>query len=269
MVDSAVAEAELADCQRIARYAVQTRGLSVHYGPKQALKDVTLALPERKITTLIGPSGCGKSSFLRCLNRMNDRIPGARVQGGVSVDGVDPYAHGTDLMKLRRTVGMVFQKANPFPATIFENVALAPRLHFGLRKSALEGLAEESLRKAALWDEVKDDWKKKSGLELSGGQQQRLCIARMLAVQSKVILMDEPCSALDPISTAKIEDLTLDLAKSHTVIVVTHNLQQAQRISDYTGFFMFGELVESGPSATVLASPSKSATRDYLAGLFG
>jgi phosphate transport system ATP-binding protein len=200
---------------------------------------------------------------------MNDRISGARVSGSITVDGHDPYRHGSDLMKLRRTIGMVFQRANPFPATIYENVSMAPRIHYGLKRSALDALAEQSLRKAALWDEVKDDWKKKSGLELSGGQQQRLCIARMLAVQPKVILMDEPCSALDPISTAKIEDLTLELAKSHTVIVVTHNLQQALRISDYTAFFMFGEVVESGPSATVLTSPMKSATRDYLAGLFG
>jgi phosphate transport system ATP-binding protein len=200
---------------------------------------------------------------------MNDSIPGARVSGKVRLSGQDPYARGANLIRLRREVGMVFQRANPFAMTVFENVAMAPRLHFGVRGRELEQIAERALRRAALWEEVKDDWRKKSGLELSGGQQQRLCIARMLAVQPSVILMDEPCSALDPQSTAKIEELALELAKDHTVLVVTHNLQQAQRISDHTAFFMFGEVVESGPSNEMLSSPQKVETRDYLAGLFG
>lgn len=249
--------------------AVQTFGLNVYYGTKQAIKEVTLSLPKNRVTTLIGPSGCGKSTFLRSLNRMNDRIPNARVEGEVRIGDLDPYAHGTDLTQLRRTVGMVFQKANPFPTTIYENVTMAPRLHFGLAKAPLEELAETALRKAALWDEVKDDWRKKSGLELSGGQQQRLCIARMLAVNPQVILMDEPCSALDPISTHKIEQLTSELVRDHTVVVVTHNLQQAQRISHHTAFFMFGEVVESGPSEQMMFEPKEEATKDYLSGLFG
>ncbi len=250
-------------------YAVEVEGLELHYGSKSALRDIRFHAPERRVTTLIGPSGCGKSSFLRCLNRMNDRIPGARVSGKVRIGGIDPYEKGADLMRLRRKVGMVFQKPNPFPMSIFDNVALAPRMHFGLRGRQLEESVEESLRKAALWDEVQDDLHKKNGLELSGGQQQRLCIARMLAVQPEVILMDEPCSALDPINSAKIESLAVDLAKEHTVLVVTHNLQQSQRISHHTAFFMFGELVESGASSQVLASPRHPSTRDYLAGLFG
>jgi phosphate transport system ATP-binding protein len=191
------------------------------------------------------------------------------VEGSVRLGEMDPYAKHADLMVLRRRVGMVFQKPNPFAMSIFGNVAVAPRLHFGLRRRELEDVVQRALIQASLWDEVKDDWKKKSGLELSGGQQQRLCIARMLAVQPEYILMDEPCSALDPVSTSHIEQLTVELAKSHTVLVVTHNLQQARRISTRTAFFMFGELIELGPSARVLGDPEHEATRDYVSGVFG
>ncbi|MDW8107087.1 MAG: phosphate ABC transporter ATP-binding protein, partial [Armatimonadota bacterium] len=218
---------------------------------------------------LIGPSGCGKSTLLRALNRMNDRIPDAITQGKVFVNGVNIYDRGVNLTRLRREVGMVFQKPNPFPMTIFENVALGPRLHYGLRGRALEEVVEDALRKAALWDEVKDDLKKKSGLALSGGQQQRLCIARMLAVQPRILLMDEPCSALDPISTQKIEELIVELGKQYTVIVVTHNLQQAARISQYTGFLMYGELVEWGETQQLFERPQRQETEDYIRGRFG
>ncbi len=217
---------------------IQTVDLSVAYNGKLALKAVNAQFYENTVTALIGPSGCGKSTLLRALNRLNDRIPDAVTQGKVLIDGKDIYARGVNLTRLRREVGMVFQKPNPFPMSIFENVALGPRLHYGLRGRALEEIVEDALRKAALWDEVKDDLKKKSGLALSGGQQQRLCLARMLAVQPRILLMDEPCSALNPISTQEIEELIVELGKQYTVIVVTHNLQQAARISQYTGFLM-------------------------------
>lgn len=248
---------------------VTTEGVNVFYGDKQALKNISFDAQEKKVTTLIGPSGCGKSTFLRSLNRMNDRIPAFRLEGKVLVEGEDIYAKGTDLMALRRNVGMVFQKPNPFPMTIFENVALGPKLHYGSKGTELENLVEAALKEAALWDEVKDDLKKKSGLSLSGGQQQRLCIARMLAVRPDVVLMDEPCSALDPISTAKIEELILALREHHSLIVVTHNLQQAERISDFTAFFMFGEIIEHGTSTQVFTSPQQRATQDYVSGQFG
>ncbi len=249
-------------------YVISARNLRAFYGNQEALKGVGCQVAGRRVTSLIGPSGCGKSTFLRCLNRMNDRIPGFRIDGDLRIMGADPYAKGADLMKLRRQVGMVFQKPNPFPMTIFENVAIGPKLHYGLKGSELEGVVEEALKEAALWGEVRDVLTK-SGLSLSGGQQQRLCIARMLAVRPEVLLMDEPCSALDPISTAKIEELIVALKERHTLLVVTHNLQQAERISDYTAFFMFGELVEYGQSTQLFGSPVKSETQDYVSGRFG
>ena len=249
--------------------AIHVKDVQLHYGDKHALKGVSLDIPKGRVTTLIGPSGCGKSSLLRCLNRLNDRIPDARVSGTVEVLGQDIYAKKTDLLSLRRKVGMVFQKANPFPMSIYDNIALGPKMHYGIKGKDLDLLVEEALEHAALWDEVKDDYKKKSGLALSGGQQQRLCIARMLAVRPEIILMDEPCSALDPISTAKIEELVRKLAGEHTLVVVTHNLPQAERISDYTAFFMFGELVEHGTSLDMFVNPMQQSTQDYVTGRFG
>ncbi|CUU37709.1 phosphate ABC transporter ATP-binding protein, PhoT family (TC 3.A.1.7.1) [Armatimonadetes bacterium DC] len=250
------------------KVAMETVELSVSYNGKPALKRVSLAFPANAVTALIGPSGCGKSTLLRCLNRMNDRIPGVEITGKVMLNGEDIYARRVNLTRLRREVGMVFQKPNPFPMSIFENVALGPRLHYGLRGRALQEVVEDALRKAALWDEVKDELHK-SGLALSGGQQQRLCIARMLAVQPRILLMDEPCSALDPISTQKIEELIVELGKQYTVIVVTHNLQQAARISHYTGFLMYGELVEWGETRQVFENPTRPETEDYIRGRFG
>jgi len=248
---------------------ISVKGLNVFYGTKQALKDISAEIHEKKVTTLIGPSGCGKSTFLRTLNRMNDRIPDIKISGQVTINGEDPYRRGVDLLALRRGVGMVFQKPNPFPMTIYENVAIGPKMHYGVRGRQLDEMVEAALREAALWDEVKDDFKKKNGLNLSGGQQQRLCIARMLAVRPEIILMDEPCSALDPISTAKVEELIVALSKEHTLLVVTHNLQQAERISDYTAFFMFGELVEHGRSQAIFSEPQHQSTQDYVSGRFG
>jgi phosphate transport system ATP-binding protein len=249
--------------------AIRSENVHLHYGAKHVLKGVDFAAHENRVTALIGPSGCGKTSFLRCLNRMNDRIPTARFSGSVTVNGFDPYSAKVDLMKLRRTVGMVFQKPNPFPMSIYDNVAMAPKLHFGVRGKALDEVVETALHKAALWDEVKDEYKKGSGLALSGGQQQRLCIARALATNPRVILMDEPCSALDPISTAKIEDLIVELAKSHTVLVVTHNLQQAARISHSTAFFMLGEIVELGDTRQMFEAPKTRMAEEYIGGRFG
>ena len=249
--------------------AISTRNLDLYYGTKQILQGIDFMAAERKVTALIGPSGCGKSSFLRCINRMNDRISGSRIKGDVFVNGMDPYAKGVDLLKLRREVGMLFQKPNPFAASIYENVSMAPKLHYGLKGDLLDQVVEESLVKAALWDEVKDDLRKKTALELSGGQQQRLCLARMLAVQPKVLLMDEPCSALDPIASAKVEELIVELSREYTVLIVTHNLQQAHRVSDYTAFFMLGELIELGPTNPMFENPSRPMTQDYLQGRFG
>ncbi|BCW96277.1 MAG: phosphate ABC transporter ATP-binding protein PstB [Fimbriimonadales bacterium] len=248
--------------------AIETIDLSVAYNGKPALRGVSLAFPENAVTALIGPSGCGKSTLLRALNRMNDRIPNAEMTGRVLLKGRDIYDRRINLTRLRREVGMVFQKPNPFPMSIFENVALGPRLHYGLRGRALQEVVEDALRKAALWDEVKDELSK-SGLALSGGQQQRLCIARMLAVQPQILLMDEPCSALDPISTQKIEELITELGKQYTVIVVTHNLQQAARISHYTGFLMYGEVVEWGETRQLFERPARAETEDYIHGRFG
>jgi phosphate transport system ATP-binding protein len=248
---------------------IAVKGLNVYYRHQQALKDVTLTVPRTGVTAFIGPSGCGKSTLLRCFNRMNDRIVGFRRTGSIVVDRVDPYSRSVDLLALRRKVGMVFQKPNPFPKSIYENVAIGPRSHYGLRGAALDEAVEGALTHAALWDEVKDVMRSKTGYDLSGGQQQRLCIARMLAVEPDIILMDEPCSALDPISTSKIEDLILELAKSKTVVIVTHNLQQAERVSDNTAFFMYGELIEMLKSREMFSTPKRAATRDYVSGVFG
>jgi len=243
--------------------------LSASYSGKTALANIDLQVHEKGVTALIGPSGCGKSTFLRCLNRMNDRIPGFRLSGSINVAGLDPYRRGTDLLELRRRVGMVFQKPTPFPKSIYENIAIGPRTHYGLSGSALDQVVEEALVAAALWNEVKDGLHSKSGLALSGGQQQRLCIARMLAVNPEIILMDEPCSALDPISTARIEELIVQLAQDRTVVIVTHNLAQAERVSGHTAFFMFGELVEAGPTEQFFAAPSRQESKDYVTGRFG
>lgn len=250
------------------KHAVRAEDVNLYYGTKHALKGVNFAAPSRQVTAMIGPSGCGKSSFLRCLNRMNDRIPGAKVTGKFDVAGMDPYAKNADLMRLRRAVGMLFQKPNPFPSSVFENIALAPSLHYGIKGSTLEGMVEETLKRAALWDEVKDHLRR-SALELSGGQQQRLCLARMLAVEPEILLMDEPCSALDPISTGKIEDLISELSRDYTVLIVTHNLQQAHRVSSQLAFFMLGELVEMGDTEAVFEAAQSEVTRDYLSGRFG
>jgi len=246
--------------------------LSLWYGSKQALADVTMTYPVNRVTALIGPSGCGKSTLIRCLNRMNDLIPGVRVAGRVQYHGLDIYGPKVDPVEVRRRIGMVFQKPNPFPKSIYENVAFGARVN-GFRGNKDE-LVERCLRQAALWDEVKDDLKK-SGLALSGGQQQRLCIARALAVEPDVILMDEPCSALDPIATLKIEDLIRDLVKEFTIIIVTHNMQQAARVSDYTAFMLLagdggaGELIEYGPTSEIFTNPKDKRTEDYITGRFG
>ncbi|MGQ9698591.1 MAG: phosphate ABC transporter ATP-binding protein PstB, partial [Armatimonadota bacterium] len=238
------------------------------YGTTHALKNVSVSIAANEITALIGPSGCGKSSFLRCLNRMNDLIPNARIEGDIKLDGESIYAEGADVVALRRRVGMVFQRPNPFPKSIFDNVAYGPRLHGLCSRSELADHVERSLRQAALWDEVKDKLRS-SALELSGGQQQRLCIARALAVQPEVILMDEPCSALDPISTFRIEELMLELKQQYTVVIVTHNMYQASRVSRYTGFFLDGELVEFGITRDIFERPTDPRTDDYVRGRFG
>jgi phosphate transport system ATP-binding protein len=246
---------------------LDVRHLSFFYGAKQALHDVSLSIQTRRITALIGPSGCGKSTFLRTLNRMNDTIPGTRVEGQVLLDGQDIYAPGTDVVELRQRVGLVFQRPNPFPLSIFDNVAFGPRV-LGLdRQTSLHDLVERSLRRAALWDEVRDRLNR-SALSLDNGQQQRLCIARVIAVQSEVILMDEPCSALDPIATLKIEDLMRELARDYTIVIVTHNMQQASRVSDQTGFFWLGELIEFGDTRQIFTRPQQRLTEGYITGRF-
>ena len=245
-----------------------TRNLDLHYGPKQALKKIDTDLPQGSITALIGPSGCGKSTFLRCLNRMNDLIEGCKITGEVMLDGENVYSRGVDVVNLRQRVGMVFQKPNPFPMSIFDNIAYGPRLRGLKNKQQLTQLVEESLRGAALWEEVKDDMKK-SALSLSGGQQQRLCIARALATKPEVVLMDEPASALDPISTLKIEELMRELRDQYTIVIVTHNMQQAARVSDYTGFFLMGELVELDVTSKIFTDPTDQRTEDYITGRFG
>lgn len=242
--------------------------LNLWYGAAQALHHVSLSVPEKSITALIGPSGCGKSTFLKTLDRMNDLIPGVRVEGQVLHRGEDIYAPSVDVNQLRREVGMVFQKPNPFPMSIYDNVAYGPRTHGVRNRAQLDELVEKSLRGAAIWDEVKDRLKK-NALGLSGGQQQRLCIARALAVEPSVLLMDEPTSALDPISTSKIEELATELKKRYTIVIVTHNMQQALRISDNTAFFLLGELVEYGDTETMFSTPREKRTEDYITGRFG
>ena len=247
---------------------MSARSLTVRYGVTVGLDAVSLDIPERAVTALIGPSGCGKSTFLRCFNRMNDTIPGTRIEGQVTLDGQDIYAPDVDVVELRKRVGMVFQKSNPFPKTIFENVAFGPRIH-GLRDAvALRGIVERSLQQAALWDEVADRLDR-SAQDLSGGQQQRLCIARALAVEPDVLLMDEPASALDPIATAKIEELIHDLKARYTIVIVTHNMQQAARVSDYTAYFYLGRLIEFGPTDRLFTNPTRQETEDYITGRFG
>ena len=247
---------------------ITVNDLDLWYGPTQALHHVSLSIPERSITALIGPSGCGKSTFLKTLDRMNDLVPGVKVGGQVLYQGKDIYAPGVEVSQLRREVGMVFQKPNPFPMSIYDNVAYGPRTHGVRSKARLDELVEQSLRSAAIWDEVKDRLKK-NALGLSGGQQQRLCIARALAVEPTVLLMDEPTSALDPISTAKIEELAAELKQKYTIVIVTHNMQQALRISDRTAFFLLGELVEYGDTETMFSTPAEKRTEDYITGRFG
>jgi len=247
---------------------IEVEHLDFYYGRVRALVDVNLLIRERQITALIGPSGCGKSTFLRALNRMNDIIEGARTEGKVRLDGEEIYDPGVDVVALRRRVGMVFQRPNPFPMSVFENVAYAPRLHGLARGADLEDLVEESLRRAALWEEVKDKLRG-SAFALSGGQQQRLCIARVLAVGPEVVLMDEPCSALDPVSTLRIEELMHELKEKYTIVIVTHNMQQAARVSVETGFFLHGELIEFGASTTIFTDPADKRTEDYVTGRFG
>jgi phosphate transport system ATP-binding protein len=247
---------------------LKAENLNIYYGAFQAIRGATLAMPENRVTALIGPSGCGKSTFIRALNRMHDLTPGARVEGHVLLDGRDIYAPDVDPVTIRHRVGMVFQRPNPFPKSIFENVVYGPRVQGERRTGVLADVCERSLRHAALWDEVKDRLDR-SALDLSGGQQQRLCIARCLAVDPEVILMDEPASALDPIATSKIEDLIEALKRDYTVVIVTHSMQQAARISDYTAFFLLGDLIEIGTTSSIFTKPQDKRTEDYITGRFG
>lgn len=247
---------------------ITVNDLCLWYGNTQALKNVNINIAKNSITALIGPSGCGKSTFLKTLNRMNDLVPGVRITGEVKYDGKDIFSPGTDVNELRKNIGMVFQKPNPFPMSVYDNIAYGSRTHGVRNKAKLDDIVERSLRDAAIWDEVKDRLKK-SALGLSGGQQQRLCIARALAVEPDVLLMDEPTSALDPISTSKIEDLAMDLKKKYTIVIVTHNMQQAVRISDYTAFFLLGDLVEYDGTEKMFEQPQDKRTEDYITGRFG
>ena len=247
---------------------ITVRDLNLWYGSVQALHHVNLNIPEKAITALIGPSGCGKSTFLKTLDRMNDLIPGVKITGEVCYKGNDIFASGVDVNSLRREIGMVFQKPNPFPMSVYDNVAYGPRTHGIRAKAKLDDIVERSLRDAAIWDEVKDRLKK-NALGLSGGQQQRLCIARALAVKPDVLLMDESTSALDPISTSRIEDLAMELKKDYTIVIVTHNMQQAVRISDRTAFFLLGELIEFGDTEKMFSQPEDRRTEDYITGRFG
>lgn len=246
---------------------IEAKNMNLWYGANHALKDINIALPERQITALIGPSGCGKSTFLKSLNRMNDLVEGCRIEGEITFDGVDIYKN-YDVNILRKRVGMVFQKPNPFPMSIYDNIAYGPRIHGIKSKVKLDEIVEDSLRKAAIWDECKDRLKK-SALGMSGGQQQRLCIARALAVEPEILLMDEPTSALDPISTSKIEDLAVELREKYTIIMVTHNMQQAARIADKTAFFLLSEVVEFDSTDKMFSTPSDKRTEDYITGRFG
>ena len=244
------------------------KNVNLYYGAARVLKDVSADILEKNVTALIGPSGCGKSTFLRCINRMNDFIPSARFEGEIRIDGTDIYGRGTDVIALRRKVGMVFQKPNPFPMSIYDNVAYGPRLHGIRNREKLDEIVRSSLTGAALWDEVKDKLKS-PGTGLSGGQQQRLCIARAIATEPAVLLMDEPTSALDPLATARIEELVRELKKNYTVVIVTHNMQQAARISDRTAFFLLGDLVEYDSTPKMFTSPGDKRTEDYITGRFG
>jgi phosphate transport system ATP-binding protein len=247
---------------------IETRDLRLYYGSTLALKGVNIDIPEKKVTAFIGPSGCGKSTLLRCYNRMNDLIDSVRIEGSIKIAGQDINSKDVDVIELRKQVGMVFQKSNPFPKSIYENVAYAPRLHGTRNKSDLDAIVEESLRGAALWDEVKDRLGS-SAMGLSGGQQQRLCIARAIAIKPQILLMDEPASALDPIATARIEELVQELKTNYTIVIVTHNMQQATRISDCTAFFYLGEMVEFDSTKKIFTNPSKQQTEDYVTGRFG
>lgn len=247
---------------------IETRDLRLHYGSTLALKGINLDIQERQVTAFIGPSGCGKSTLLRCYNRMNDLIDNVRIDGSITIAGQDINSKDVDVIELRKRVGMVFQKSNPFPKTIFENVAYAPRLHGTRSKSDLDAIVEESLRGAALWDEVKDRLHS-SALGLSGGQQQRLCIARAIAIKPEILLMDEPASALDPLATARIEELVRQLKQDFTIIIVTHNMQQATRISDFTAFFYMGEMIEYDRTSKIFTNPAQQQTEDYVTGRFG
>ena len=247
---------------------IESRALNLYYGDNHALKDISIQIPANKITALIGPSGCGKSTFLKTLNRMNDLVPGVRIDGEVLYNGENIYGKDVDVTRLRRQIGMVFQKANPFPMSIYDNIAYGPRTHGVRGKAKLDDIVERSLRDAAIWDEVKDRLGK-SALGLSGGQQQRLCIARALAVEPDILLMDESTSALDPISTSKIEELAMELKNRYTVVMVTHNMQQAVRVSDETAFFLLGELVEFGETERLFSHPQDKRTEDYITGRFG
>ena len=247
---------------------ITVSGLCLWYGAHQALKDINISIPEKSITALIGPSGCGKSTFIKTLNRMNDLVPGVKITGSVKYRGEDIYDPSADGNELRRHVGMVFQKPNPFPMSIYDNIAYGPRTHGVRNRAKLDDIVERSLRRAAIWDEVKDRLKK-NALGLSGGQQQRLCIARALAVEPDVLLMDEPTSALDPISTSKIEELAMQLKDKYTIVIVTHNMQQAVRISDNTAFFLLGDLIEYGDTERMFSQPADKRTEDYITGRFG
>ncbi len=247
---------------------IKTDNLNFFYGKSQALFGISMDVPAGEVTALIGPSGCGKTTYLRSLNRMNDTIDGTRVEGLVAIDGQDVYAPNTDVVLLRKRVGMVFQRSTPFPKSSFENVAFGPRIHGVRNRSKIEEIVEKSLKKAALWDEVKDRLNE-SAMGLSGGQQQRLCIARALAVDPEILLMDEPASALDPRSTARVEDLIRELRGSYTILIVTHNMQQASRVSDYTGFFFEGNLIEFNTTETIFTHPDEKQTEDYITGRFG
>ncbi len=247
---------------------IETIDLNLWYGDNKALKDINMTVPEKSINALIGPSGCGKSTFLKTLNRMNDLIPSVRTEGEVLYRGKSIFSKDVDVSELRRDIGMVFQKPNPFPMSVYDNIAYGPRTHGIKNRARLDEIVEQSLKDAAIWDEVKDRLRK-NALGLSGGQQQRLCIARAIAVEPKVLLMDEPTSALDPISTSHIEELALQLKKKYTIIIVTHNLQQAVRISDYTAFFLLGEMIESGETGKIFSQPDDKRTEDYITGRFG
>ena len=249
-------------------FKIRTSDLNLFYGQKQALRNISIDIRPHQVTALIGPSGCGKSTYLRSLNRMNDLIDGVSITGKVVIDEVDIYDRHVDVVELRKRVGMIFQKSNPFPKSIYDNIAYGPRINGVREKAKLDEIVETSLKRSAIWEEVKDDLKK-SALALSGGQQQRLCIARALAVDPEVLLMDEPASALDPIATAKIEELIYELKENYTIVIVTHNMQQAARVSDYTAFFYLGQLIEYGETKKMFTTPEKKQTEEYITGRFG